>query len=135
MLEMSSQYCINVARRVGKRYEPRDATASDHSAIGDASSRIQMLRPCVATTRSFVRGWTRMSAYSVVGRLPVRRLQCAPLSSVTKRKRSVPANSTFGLPGYSAMLRTEASGGSPALTDFHVLPKSVVRRMYGAKSP
>jgi len=34
----------------------------DHSAIGDASSRIQMLRPCVPRMRSFVRGWTMMSS-------------------------------------------------------------------------
>jgi len=61
--------------------------------------------------------------------------QCAPLSVVTKRNRSVPAKTTFALPGYSAMLRTDASGASPFVTAFHVLPKSVVRAMYGAKSP
>src|SRR5437868_5453212 len=33
------------------------------------------------------------------------------------------------------MLRTDASFGRPFTIGFHVLPKSVVRRMYGAKSP
>src|SRR4051812_3365337 len=33
------------------------------------------------------------------------------------------------------MLRTEASPGRPFMMGFHVVPKSVVRRMYGAKSP
>src|SRR5437870_1632369 len=33
------------------------------------------------------------------------------------------------------MLRTEPSPGSPIVAAFHVLPKSVVRAMYGAKLP
>src|SRR5437660_5189972 len=76
-----------------------------------------------------------MSSYRVVGRLAVRRVHCAPLSLLTKRYRSVPANITFALPGYSWMLRTEASSGRPLVIVFHVLPKSVVRTMYGLKSP
>src|SRR5690349_4272784 len=76
-----------------------------------------------------------MSSIRVVGRLPAIRVQCAPLSVDVKRARSVPAKRTFALPGYSAMLRTDASDARPVVTDFHVLPKSVVRAMYGAKSP
>jgi hypothetical protein len=41
----------------------------------------------------------------------------APLSCVTNSARSVPAKSTFGLPGYSARPRTDASSaGSPLVT-------------------
>src|SRR5436305_1196877 len=63
------------------------------------------------------------------------RLQRAPQSVLTYSARSVPANTTLGFPGYSWMLRTDASGFNPVVTAFHVLPKSVVRAMYGAKSP
>src|SRR6266567_6598664 len=126
VFEISSQYCINVARRTGNRYDGFAAIVVDHSAIGDASSRIQMLRPWVPRMRSFVRGWTMMSSYRVVGRFAASRVQWAPLSMLTNRKRSVPAKTTLAFPGYSWMLRTEPSPGSPVVTAFHVLPKSVV---------
>src|SRR5512138_3620470 len=57
------------------------------------------------------------------------------MSWLTYRCRSVPAKSTDGLPGYSWMLRTDSSDASPLCAAVHVLPKSVVRTMYGAKSP
>ena len=43
-----------------------------------------MPRPCVASTRSFVRGWITMSSYRVVGRLAVSFAQCAPLVKAGK---------------------------------------------------
>src|SRR4051812_26203252 len=135
MFETSSQYCITVARAGANRYVDFDAIAGDHSAMSDASSSTQRLRPCVASTRSFVRGWTRISSYRVVGRFAFSIAQCAPESRLTKTWRSVPAKTTFAFPGYSYMLRTEASPGSPFTTRVHVRPKSVVRAMYGAKSP
>src|SRR6266852_5268174 len=77
-----------------------------------------------------------MSSYRVVGRFAASRVQCAPLSCDTKSARSVPAKRTSGLPGYSARPRIDASSvGRPLVTAVHVLPKSVVRNTYGAKSP
>ena len=58
------------------------ASVEVHSANGVASSRIQMLRPCVPITRSFVRGCTIRSSYRVVGRLGATRVQCRALSVV-----------------------------------------------------
>src|SRR6266508_629650 len=134
MFETSSQYSISVARGTANRCERFSAIAGVHSAIGEASSRIQMPRPCVPRMRSFVRGWTTMSSYRVVGRFAASLAQWSPLSCVTNSARSVPAKSTLGFPVYSARPRTDASSlGRPVVTAVQVLPKSAVRKMYGAK--
>src|SRR5687768_6598167 len=54
--EKSSQNRYCVAGRGVKTCAGFAAMVDDHVAIGDASSRIQMLRPCVPRMRSFVRG-------------------------------------------------------------------------------
>src|SRR5687767_15890785 len=77
-LEKSSQNRCWVAGRGGKRWAGFAAMDDDHDAIGDASSRIQMLRPCVPRIRSLVRGCTRMSYVGTVGRLDLKRVQLCP---------------------------------------------------------
>ena len=55
------------------------------------SSRIQMLRPYVATTRSL--SFTTMSRYDVLGRFSINDCQLSPSSKLTYIPLSVPANS------------------------------------------
>ena len=90
-------------------------------------SRIQMPRPCVASTRSLSRGWIRKSFTGTVGRFDPNRTQCAPASIDRKKPNSVPANSRSGFFRSSCTdFTTRSAGRSPAI-DVHVFPKSVDR--------
>ena len=55
------------------------------------SSMIHTLLPCVASTRSLSRGWTRMSSIRTTGKLGMKRCQLPPSSNETNRPNSVPA--------------------------------------------
>src|SRR3970282_1403106 len=81
-LEKSSQTKCCVIGRGVKMCAGLDATVEDHDASGDASSRIQMLRPWVPRIRSLVRGWTRMSKVGTVGRFDLKRDQVRAVSVV-----------------------------------------------------
>ena len=136
MFETSSQYSINVARGTANRC---DALGRDRRRPLRDRRRI-VENPDAAAVRAehqILRA--RMDDDVVVSRrrkIRVDFFQCAPLSWVTNSARSVPANSTFGFPGNSARLRTDASSlGRPSTAGVQVLPKSVVLKIYGAKSP
>ncbi len=75
------------------RMSNRNASAFIASACccsGVMSSRIQMLRPCVATIMSLSRGWMMISWIGTVGRLDLTRVHLPPRSGLTNSPNSEP---------------------------------------------
>src|SRR3990172_8442610 len=123
-----------VAGRMVNMCAAAAATLVDHSTSGAISSKIQMLRPWVPSTRSLSRGWISMSSNSVVGRLGINRVQLAAASFEAYSACSVPRNSNRGFAGCSVMTLTEPDG-RPPIRAVQVRLKSVVEKTYGAKLP
>src|SRR4029453_1278997 len=72
-----------VAPRMSNKYAG-DLVASAYCWNGVASSRIQMLRPCVARIMSLSRGWNPISWIGTVGRFPLKRVHGPPRFGVPK---------------------------------------------------
>ena len=91
---------------------------------------IQMPRPCVASTRSCVRGCTTRSRTATDGKsLPLYCAQRWPPSMLIHRPNSVPRNSRLGFDG---VLLDHVGVAADAVllrrgSAVQVLPKSVVR--------
>ena len=98
------------------------------------SSRIQMLRPCVARIMSLSRGCNVISLIGTVGRFAFTRIHCAPLLTETNRPNSVPTYRTLGFFRSSVIVRTVCPAGMPVVMARHVVPKSVLMYTYGVKS-
>src|SRR6185369_16652273 len=103
--------------------------------IGVASSKIQMLRPCVARIRSFSRGWTRISCTETFGRFfKFSGIHSLPPLYDANKPSSVPAYSRFLFFGSSRTTCTYAFAGSLPEMFVQDFPESVVLKMYGRKS-
>src|SRR5919199_3035305 len=101
------------------------------------SSRIQIPRPYVPTTRSLP--LITASRYDVVGRFRLSDCQCAPSSKDTYMPLSVPAKSSPAFLVSARRTRAKLPLGSftgrPVVMRVHVCPKSCVRYRYGMLSP
>src|SRR5688572_27864441 len=110
-----------VADRTSNRCASLVVVMSASCCRAEMSSTIQMLRPCVPSTRSLSRGCTTTSSTRTVGRPLMNFFHSRPPLSETKKPYSVHAYSRLRLRGSPSTQLTLPSGRFDEI-DVHDLP-------------
>src|SRR2546429_7771617 len=122
-LQRRLRRCQFIAGRGGKNVRGDPATLASIFSIGVRSSKTQIDRPCVASTRSFSRAWISTSSTGTVGKLLFSAIHFPPRSHDTHSPNSVPANKRFVFLGCSRTTWTlPAESGIPLRIAFQFSP-------------